>query len=248
VQVIEGAAGPDFDPVLAGHKAAVRFCQSWSRDVGGIVVVRPGTRHAIFGQRVPRGLTVSGLLGVRVLTPGRVRVKVLALEGEQPLVQAMSPAEIVVPSDRIYPSPRKELQARYRVGERWTFIPVGKRPIAAQGAARALDGNYGVVYDIGLSLENPTNEERRVEIALSPDAGDARGVFWIEGQFVEAPALSPPGDAVLASFRLGPGESRQIPIRTLPVAGSAYPARIVVRAPNPYPKTPARPQGATALQ
>jgi hypothetical protein len=248
VQVIEGSAGPSWDAVLVGHRAALRFGQSWPADIGRVITVPPGARRAIVAQRVADGLTVSGLLGLRVLSGARVRVRVAAEPEEAPREQALGAVAEETPSAHVYPSPRKELQARYRVGDRWTFIPVGQRPISGRQGAPRLDGNYGVLYDIDLRLENPTDRERTVNVALSPDAGDARGIFWIGGQFVEAPALSPPMDAVLASFRLAPGESREVPIRTLPVAGSAYPARIVIRA-TPLPATARAPlTGAATLR
>lgn len=248
VQVIEGSAGPSPDAVLVGHRAALRFAQSWPADVGRVVTVAPGARRAIVAQQVPDGLTVSGLLGFRVLSGAKVRLRVSAEPEAAPLEQALAPGAEETPSAHVYPSPRKALEARYRVGDAWTFIPVGQRPISGRAGAPRLDGNYGVLYDIDLRLENPTDRERTVNVALSPDAGDASGVFWIGGQFVEAPALSPPMDAVLASFRLAPGESRDVPIRTLPVAGSAYPARLVIRAtPLPPAATPP-PAGSAALR
>jgi hypothetical protein len=123
------------------------------------------------------------------------------------------------------------VRARYRVGDPWTFIPVGQRPIPGRNGKLRLDGNYGVLYEIDLRLENPTSEPRTVDVALSPDAGDARGVFCIDGRLIEVSPLAG-HDTLLASFRLEAGETREVPVRTLPVAGSAYPARIVVRSPG----------------
>jgi hypothetical protein len=168
-----------------------------------------------------------------------VRVRVVAEETAEPEEYAVVSAGAPSPSEHVYPQPRKEVRARYRVGDTWAFIPVGKRPIAARDGSRRLDGNYGVVYDIAVRVENPTDRERTIQVAFSADAGPARGVFWIEDRLVEAPELGAT-DVPLASFRLAPGEVRDLPIRTIPVAGSAYPARIVVRAAPlpPVPRTP----------
>jgi hypothetical protein len=233
VQVIEGAAGPTFNTVLVGHLAARRYGASWPSEIGVVHTLAPGRSRAIVLARVPDGDTVSGILGLRVLGGGRVRVRVVAEEVTEPVERAVA-AEVIEPvSEHVYPEPQKSVEARYRVGGTWAFIPVGKKPIAARNGSRKLEGNYGVVYDIAVRVENPTDRERTIQVALSADAGPARGVFWIDDQFVEAPELTA-GDGLLASFRLAPGESRDLPIRTIPVAGSAYPARIVVRA-TPLP-------------
>ena len=67
------------------------------------------------------------------------------------------------------------MRSRFTVGGSWSFINVGKRAIRNQGAKR-LDGNYGVLYDIALEVENPTDQERTVSLSLSPDAGLAMGL------------------------------------------------------------------------
>ncbi len=92
-----------------------------------------------------------------------------------------------------------------------------------------LDGDYGVLYDIAVRLDNPTPAPRVVRLMLAPDAGGAQGIFLVEGRWVEAPHLSPPAEFQLAQFLLSPQEHRVVNIRTLPVGGSAYPVTLVVR-------------------
>jgi hypothetical protein len=232
-QVITGAAGPNADPVLVGHRAALRFWQSWVGEVGSVIEVGPGERSSVVAQRTPSGQTVSGLLGLRLLDGDGLRVRVVAeATPETDAADEMADSGPERPaSEHVYPTPRKSVSARYRVGGPWTFIAVGQRPITGRDGARRLDGNYGVLYDIDLHVENPTGATRRIEVALSPDAGEVRGVFWIEGQIVEVPPLVGL-DNVLASFELAAGEEREVPIRTIPVAGSSYPARIVIRSPD----------------
>jgi hypothetical protein len=58
-------------------------------------------------------------------------------------------------------------------------------------------------------------------------------VFIIDGAVVEAEAVSPPVEAALATFRLQPGERRAVRVETIPVGGSSYPARVIVRPARP---------------
>jgi hypothetical protein len=121
------------------------------------------------------------------------------------------------------------LQANYTVGKNWAFLRVGKMAIPGKSEGRKLDGNYGVLYDISVQIENPLPESRVVRLVLAPDAGGAQGIFLVEGRWIEAPFLIPPAEFELAQFVLSPQERRVVSIQTLPVGGSAYPVTLVVR-------------------
>jgi hypothetical protein len=241
VQVIEGSAGPTWDAVEAGHRAAARYVRNNLQEIGTVVRVPGHSGQAIVLQRLVSQNTVSGLFGLRSLG-GRLFVRVLAeAEGEPAVARrpAEAPAEL---SGHVYPSPRRPLQARYTVGQNWTFVKLGGDPLVAHDARKKLDGNYGVSYDISLELENPTDQPQTVSLTLSPDAGHARGVFIIDGEVVEADPVTPPVEADLALFRLQPGERRSVHVEAIPVGGSSYPARVVVRPAGPQRAAHAEPE------
>jgi hypothetical protein len=227
LHVMAGTAGPALQPVTAGHQAGVRYLQASLREVGRILVVPAGARRSLLLATMPKEYTVSGLFGLRVLSPGRLLVRVAAEPVDAtPGAMTVTARQL---SPEVYPSPRKTVEASYRVGERWAFVNLGRRPIPAREGDGRLAGNYGVLYDISLSLENPKAEEQTVRVLLSPDAGAARGVFLIDGQLIEAPPVEPPQEALLASFTMKPAERRTLKIRAMPVGGSAYPVSLVVR-------------------
>jgi hypothetical protein len=249
VHVIRGDAGPSVDTILVGHRAAVRYLKAEMQDLGEIVSVPPGRRRTILSQRLSPMWTASGLYSLRVLKGADVYVRILADEargGREPVLLSASPIHDAAPlasrgstgtsrralalSRDVYPEPRKRVEASYTVGERWAFVNLGRAPISAREPERRLAGNYGVVYEISLRLENPMDEERIVRVILSPDAGDARGVFVIDGRLVEAPHVTPPAEVELAQFRLKAAERRTVSIRTIPVGGSSYPVSLVVRS------------------
>jgi hypothetical protein len=228
VQVIDGAAGPTWDAVEAGHRAAARYVRSSLQDLGTIVGVPARSEQAIVLQRLPPRTTVSGLFGLRGLGAG-LFVRVVAEAEAEPVV-ALRPAEKPDRlSDQVYLSPVRPLSARYVVGKNWAFLNLGSEPLLTRETHRKLAGNYGVSYEWTLTLSNPTDQPQPVVLTLSPDAGDARGVFVIDGAVVEAPEVSPPVEADLATFELQPGERRVVRVQTLPVGGSSYPARLVIR-------------------
>ncbi len=232
VQVIEGAAGPTWDAVEAGHRATARYVRGAMLDVGTIVRVPANTQRTIVTQRMPPETTVSGLFGLRALDH-RLFARVVAGADTEPLT-ASNPAEAPTElSDHVYLSPRRPLHARYTVGQNWAFLKLGADPLVARGSHKRLEGNYGVSYDVAIEIANPTDQPQAVALALSPDAGHARGVFVIDGVVVEADAVGPPVEEDLAVFRLQPGERRSIHVETIPVGGSSYPARLVVRPAGP---------------
>jgi hypothetical protein len=233
VQVIDGAAEPIVDTVLVGHRAAARYVVREERDIGTIVEIPAGTRRTILAQRVAPVRTASGIFGLRQLAGSALTVQVVA--AEQPVSQARRPAGSarVSYSEHVYPSPKKAIQTRYRVGERWAFVSVGRSAIDGRHPSRRLDGNYGVFYDIALEIENPTDVESTVNLVLAAEAGEARGVFLIEGHLIEVPDVRPPAEFVLGSFVVRPHARGAVSIRTLPVAGSNYPVTLVARARRP---------------
>ena len=236
VQVIEGIAPAMVDTVQVGHRAAARFMPNLFSNSGFILELAPGERYPILLQTIPSGFTGSGLFQLRLLAGESVWVFVRA-EATGWSVPERPPS----PSRHIYINPRMNIQERYVVGQRWAFIPIGKYSIERVSRDGVLDGNYGVLYDINVKVENPTSEPANVEVLFEPSAGVARGVFWIDGVSVETQHLLPPREYPIARYPLQPNSSRDIRILTMPLAGSHYPARIIVRA---LRNTVRRPSGA----
>ena len=87
-----------------------------------------------------------------------------------------------------------------------------------------------MTYDINVRVENPTTETKKIRVLFEPSAGLASGVFIIDGIMVSAKYAKPPSEVPLASYNLKPGEIRNVKIMTVPVAGSNYPATLVVRS------------------
>jgi hypothetical protein len=232
LQVIEGLAGPTWDPIEAGHRAAARYLRSALHEIGTVVRIAAQTQQTIAFQRMAATNTVSGLLTLRSLG-GKLYVRIVAEPESEPLVTTRPAESPTALSDHVYPSPHRPLKARYVVGQNWVFLKLGGDPIVGRGSHKKLDGNYGVSYEMAIEISNPTDQPQDVALTLSPDAGHARGVFVIDGAIVEAEPVTPPVEADLATFHLQPGERRAVRVETIPVGGSSYPARVVVRPAHP---------------
>ena len=241
-----GMAGPVRDTVWAGYRAGEAFLQALSDGSGYFLDIPARSRIRIAAARLPAGQTVSGLqeLIQTAGAPIQVRVAVVAetnggaefpLFTPEPLpspqngvvqVTSVSTTSLVSsPSNARFATPHLTFKNEYRVGGRWDFVTIGH----GQTDAANLVGAYGYIYDIEWNLINPTKKTASVRISFTPTAGLASGVFWIDGQVVErVPQAREQQEIQLYRVQLLPGEHRKVHVRTIPLAGSNYPARLVV--------------------
>ncbi|MCX8052698.1 MAG: DUF916 domain-containing protein [Armatimonadetes bacterium] len=234
-RVFKAASAPLVDTVLVGYLASAGFLRDQFYNASVIERIPGQSRLILVSDVLGHTETASGILQVRQIAGDGAYVRIVALPPElepQPVgTIAPVPDSIALQlSDHVYKSPLKLLEAEYVVGKQWAFIPIGRHAIYSPDARRKLDGNYGVTYDIKVKVENPTDREKKIQVLFDPVAGLASGIFVIDGSFVSAKYAKPPKEVILATYRLKPGEIRNVRITTLPVAGSHYPATLVVRS------------------
>ena len=236
LQIIRGIAEPEVDTVAVGCKAGVRFLRNFIGDIGEIVELPPITKMAVTSRIIDKLNTASGVIQFRQLEGAPIYVRLAADSAENGAlcentpVQASAADIAYTASPWVYPLPTKRLTARYVVGKSWSFIRIGKHAIKDADQTQELFGNYGVLYDITLELENPTSTRKQVEIAFEAGAGIASGFFLVDGKYVKVTHVKPPGEVRLARYSLGPRQTRTVTIKTSPLAGSAYPATILARS------------------
>lgn len=230
VQIIEADAGPILDTIQVGHRAAQRYMDAAMNDRGYVVTIPPRKTRTIYRLELPSMLTVSGFYGFRILDGGPLVAQVTAAPGATTPEVTDDVLAAAKSEPDTYPFPEMDEDYKYAVGDKWTFIPMGRKAIQARGTNKKLFGNYGVIYNLTVELENPTDEEKTVTVRLAAEAGWTRGVFVFDGKIVEAPQIAPPAEAVLWSVKLAPQEHREVKIQGIPVGGSNYPVSLVVRS------------------
>lgn len=235
VQAISGIGRPIVDTVVVGYLAGMEFIRNNIRHVGMIYRIPPRSRIVIYADDLGHNITASGIIDLRQFEGGDVYVKVYAeppslrqlSEGQYaPIVEADIPKQL---SEHVYVSPFKQIESKYVIGERWEFIRIGKHAIKDASDDRQLFGNYGVIYDIKIQIENPTADDRNVKIVFDPTAGPASGIFVIEGKIIGVKIVVPPKEFEITTVRVPAGQIKTLTITTMPLGGSAYPASIVVR-------------------
>jgi hypothetical protein len=227
VQLITADAGPILNTIQVGHRAAALYLAAEQSDLGVIATIPARGSRVLLSTELPNNLTVSGIYNLRTLSGGPL---VLQVRAADELVKPRAETDrlaIARCEPDVYPTPEKDEQHTYSVGDNWTFIPIGRKAISS--GDRKLLGNYGVMYNLNLQLKNPTDEVKTVRVMMAAEAGWARGAFLIDGKLVESPHLAPPAEAVLHTVTLQPQEQRVVKIQTIPAGGGFYPISLVVR-------------------
>ncbi len=236
VYLMGALAEPRQDTILVGYRAGAQFLQDLMAGVGYIAEVPANSRIVLWTGVLGRMDTASGIVQMRQIgNAGHLVARVLSepssvIRTSQDITPTNEGDNQNLFSVHQYPSPMREHAESYSVGSKWLFIRVGKHAIADAADERVLDGNYGVLYNIDLTLNNPTSGAREVQVMFDATAGIAGIASIINGQFFGKSHVDPPREVPLAKFLLSAGEQRHVKFKTLPLAGSNYPATIVVRS------------------
>lgn len=251
VMVIPGDSQPSKNPTLAGLQAADQFARNWVQNSAEIVTIPPGSCLPISTRKLYLKQTMSGLCSMRLL-PGGPETLLVRLVATPPfgiddkwaagLNSSMPWQEIgLVPmpkvdnaalrtSEHVYGHPFLDREFSYRVGEAPTKFRIGSgEEISKRGTGEKLAGNYGVIYNLRTTIENPTDKPRQVALYMRASGGYAGGLFVIDGTVLRTPLLNPDQEVRITSFRLEPGLRRFMVIQTLPLSGSNYPATLTLR-------------------
>jgi hypothetical protein len=254
VIIIPGDAPPNSNPVLAGLDAATSFLSGWLSGSGEVVTIPPGTSRPLAFRRLAPGRTASGLCYLRLLAggPPGLRVRVMAADlatvdtERQQAPECSTPWRLGAPEPlpegkvladddavAVYPNPFRRQSVDFRVGGNFAFVRIGQDPLPGKSLAKPLDGDFGVVYEIDATAENPTDKPADIEVVFESSAGYSGGLFVIDGDLRRLSPLQPDEQISLLRFHLDPGQTRQVKLLTIPLSGSCYPATVMLRPLQP---------------
>lgn len=235
IRIFRGIANPMKDTIVIGYAAGSAFMKNCAGDVSAVESIPPQSRLVLVSDMLGTKDTASGILELRQMEGDSAYVRVVAAEpfvdnvSEGTIARAPDAAGLRL-SDAVYPTPTKTLDFDYTVGSRWVFVPLGKHAIKGNGHENQLYGNYGVTYNINVKITNPTDQPKKISVVFDPTAGPASGAFYVDGKFVAVRYAQPPDEVTLRWFMLNPGETRVCRVTTVPLAGSNYPATLIVKS------------------
>ena len=237
---IGGEPGPMVDPVYVGFQAVSQHWGNLMNRNGLVVTVPPKSRLPLLMPQVKSTYTVSGIMELRTIAGPEPIIRITAAKSRQdagistalmpvPVTDAIL-SSVMKPVAYVYPNPNKQVKARHVVGKGYAFIKIGNKPITGIEGTPPLLGNYGVVYDIEVEVENPHPHSSNVDFVFEPTAGLTGFVFTVDGRKVEQARTNQPAEPRLARIRLAPYEVRKVRVRTIPLSGSNYPVQLTVKS------------------
>lgn len=236
VQLIAGIAGPDPNTLAVGHASTQRFLAHEAANEGQIFEVPPGITLNLNDHLLPPDNLVSGLMQMRLISGGGIRVAVVVQNEGDPLVQPISDTLLsssVKHARGVYRVPEFFYDLAYAAGADPTVFTIGSLPLPNLVQGQVLGGDYGVKQSADVALTNPTDAEARIGMWVVPRGGRATATFIIDGQLVQMHAANAGSVHMIRQFTLAPRGYRLVHLVTMPEGGSSYPLRVMFSSSPP---------------
>ena len=247
VHLVEAVAGPNVDVMTVGNTVTRNFLLTKSAGEGVIVDLAQDVPYVVGDVAVTNDQLVAGTIDLRILSGGPVTVSVVAFSyGVDPRALLGGP---VLPGDGHHRTGVFRLSGfgddtlTYTAGATGeTTLVIGDReptpPSADPGATGHDYGDYGVLHDIGVTFDNPTDAASTAYLYFRPLAGPARASFLVDGAAIDLGCMREPVPYQIAAYTLPPHTTSRARLQTMTDGGSLYPAEIGVTATQPQPSAP----------
>lgn len=217
----------------AGFVSARKRLIKFHRGQGQVLRLAPYARTTFWEEFVSPEKSVSGNLDFSVLGSGAVAIRLWALDTEDSFgVSGDLPdnPHSFVSSPPVYTPGFLRKEFSFDADGNWLFIRIGKGESSNPFTGEILSGDYGVLYEILVTVENNSPYFKNLSLSLDATGGLARGVFIIDGNLIETPLVQPGKPYRLISSQLSPYERRKVEILTTTISGSHYPVSIIFSA------------------
>lgn len=235
IHIIEGAGGPHSNEVYTGHVATYQFFAALWRGEGKVINIPPKSQYLLYNKWLSEREVTAGIYQLKVLEGG---LPTILVEGRDkarfqvPLTNLSPPGpnEDNSHAKGIFENPKIIIEKEHIIGNKFTFIPIGKKPFLKElFTGEPNYGNYGVTYEIKIKIKNPDEKDRTAKIYFVPTAGIARGIFKLENKLIQTPMLPPYKEFLLGQYGIPSGREQNVVLFTIPQGGSFYPVNVVVQ-------------------
>ncbi|NQY73427.1 MAG: hypothetical protein HRT90_01545 [Candidatus Margulisbacteria bacterium] len=228
ISLSKGKGGPNSDIIFAGHIAMKRFLKELTHQPDHSLTIQPGKSKIISFHSLKPGLTSSGILKISKQNEVPLHVTLEIIDPSLPQI---------IPNQYNYgafsESKRTKnihFDSRHIVHE----IPIGGPPYLTDiKNGIFLKGNYGLLYQLNISLYNSYSVPTKFKIYFTPKMGVDRGVFLIDDAFIETKVLHPNrglGLEDIYNVILLPKEQKNLALYIMPQAGCYYPIHFILRS------------------
>jgi len=228
VHVVPGMCDPDINTFFVGFKSAEVFWKNLNSGSGYILQVPAGGQASLTTQNLKPGYTGSGYFKLSNLSDTGLRLETMALApNSAPPAQAMHDTPRA--SRSVYPAPYHVVTKTFTAGDPWLYLRLGEDDPASITDDSVLDGCYGMTHSFHVELRNPRDYPALVFVVLRASAGEVKGQFFIDDEYVVTPLVASGEEQLLKEIPLKPGETKLLKIKALPLNGGFYPASIILR-------------------
>lgn len=228
VHVIPGIAEPDINTFYVGFKSAEVFWHNLNSGSGYVLHIPANGQACLALQTLKPGYTASGYFKLSNLSDSHLRLETLALKPGTVVTPAPW-TDIAPASFSVYPAPYNVATASYESGDPWLYLRLGQDNPASLTDGRVLQGSYGITHSFHVELHNPRSYPALVFVVLRASAGEVKGQFFIDDEYVATPLVASGEEQLLKEIPLKPGETRLLKIKAIPLNGGFYPASIILR-------------------
>jgi hypothetical protein len=229
VHILGGDRAARGDVIGTGLGAGAEFLQNMLRKSGCEISLAPGSVDRIASMKMSPGAVASAVFDFTPIEGTGVTLTVAAESPDSTAAMGLGYHGGLAESDHVYAQTTRAVREEYTVGQKWAFIPIGRSVLETVNGRKSMRGDYGVVYHVDVDVVNPTAEPKRVVVRFEAAAGPAAAVMWVDGRKCQIGRLGSLEEATLASLTLPAESERTVRIETMPLGGSSYPARLIVR-------------------
>jgi hypothetical protein len=245
VQILGYAAGPSNAFAYVGHVATVKYLLARQAQESSIVPVTADAPYVqqLGAQLLQPGELVAGALDLRVLDGGPVDVDVISTEPDADPTTFFGAPEL--PTDghgrrgEFDLTTVPPLALAYAVGSPDPDpFEIGSPTIAnLRPDGRPLGGDYGVLRNVSLQLNNPSAAPASVYFYELPSGGSATTTIWFSGDLkpTEIPCVVRQNRYTIAQYDLAPGETRVVTGEYMTDGASSFPLLFGLTGTPPSP-------------
>lgn len=223
-------AGPNPDEIFVGFNAMARYWDTIMPGAGFEARLPAGSIFEAVSAPMGPADVLSGLMDLVVDEGSGVYVEVTARDpADRPdgFAHVRTAGDPLPVTPYAFPATIDE-ELTYELGGRYGYLSIGREGVVNEQGI-ALDGSYGVLHRVRVTMSNPGERPARMEIALRAGGGVARAVLRIDSATAHTTLLRATEEEVLARYEMAPGASRTVTVQLMPTAGSNLPLTLGVR-------------------
>lgn len=234
LSVKSALGGPCMDGIFAGHRVVQDFLSQVLVGSSSKISLKAGESLVLASHLIKPNQVSTAILDIDHTRGQKAQVKMVVMDPRFPQLSALNRSQKGKAFEvGHYAQTEIMVTKNLEVGSLIQELPIGASPFLQDTVTgQELKGNYGVLYDLKLTLHNTTHERKKINLLFSPLAGMASGYFLVQNEGIETTLIKNPlkeHPQKIYSVSVGPESQKELRIRTIPQPGSFYPIQLVLQ-------------------